>query len=424
MGNRIVSKGVYVQSGLSDLKTLRHITSFGSTGNTLKEKEMELGYDGYYIPNTIPEVTISLEAREFGTADNLSYLLGLATPKKYINFERDIEDKVTNLRVPVEVDNSKYWTQLFSDVYITSYNLSYTVDGAATESYSLRGDNREIHPCVVYRVEAKTGETAATATISDEFCDFTADCVTSVKVNGKEIEGTTGYTVSKETDGSLVITAGTEPAFVAGDELLVEVSCVPKKLSKRDGSSSKRRGEVEVYLVKATQAETVLIDEWNKASPDGSNTLYKMTEKGMATKYRIGKIQTLNLDVGLEREDLNELGRTKPYFRALNVPLNITSNMDFIASDNEVLAYLMGEESLDTMDTFDISKLDNDLGLMVYVYDEWDIDRAKDAKPIKVIELPKITITDENFNAALESNATQSMSLLADNGCIYIPSIV
>ena len=61
----------------------------------------------------------------------------------------------------------------------------------------------------------------------------------------------------------------------------------------------------------------------------------------------IAHIQNISISTDFGREDINELGRKGPYFRAANFPIEVTCEIEAIATDGDfVQAFREGDPSL------------------------------------------------------------------------------
>lgn len=199
-----------------------------------------------------------------------------------------------------------------------------------------------------------------------------------------------------------------------------------------------RQGQVEVYLV----------------DPD------------ITTDYSLAlRIQTCNISATLNRESLNELGHLKPYDRPVTFPIEVTTSVETTAGDLATFAKFAGKgAAFDANTLIDLSidhiQSKDNLILVVMIYDQTDIEAGgtgADRKalrsdlagkaffnggvvgtydnpivpatpdreyPLKTIIVPDLKVTNEAYNLAVGSNATQTFSFRSTNKLFMIKGFV
>jgi len=201
-----------------------------------------------------------------------------------------------------------------------------------------------------------------------------------------------------------------------------------------------RQGQVEIYLVDPDVA--------------GTDSAYELALR----------VSSCTITVNMTREALNELGHLKPYERSLTFPVEITTAIETTAGDLELFAKMAGKEASYDADTLvdltinDLQKKDN-LVLVVMVYQQTDstaggsgsnrkvldsamvgteyfvrgnravyaaINPASPEReyPLKTVIVPGLKATDENYNLAVGSNASYSMSFRSVNKLFAIKGYV
>ena len=118
---------------------LNRVTAFGTTGTLSKEEVFELGNpDIIEIVEDSPEVSMTIDANEYGSLDNIKHLAGLnEIPVEGIKFSEVFE----NANVPIwnyvkeNADTETIYTQLMTGAVLTNYSANFSTDGNSTESF-------------------------------------------------------------------------------------------------------------------------------------------------------------------------------------------------------------------------------------------------------------------------------------------------
>ncbi len=208
-----------------------------------------------------------------------------------------------------------------------------------------------------------------------------------------------------------------------------------------EGVGALRQGQVEIYLV----------------DPDVAT---------VSSPYEISlRLTSCTVTAALTREALNELGHLKPYDRPLTFPTEITTAVETTAGDLETFAKFAGKEAAFDAATLNDITIDHlmskdNLILVVMVYQQTDqeaggatgssrkvlttdmvgteyfvrgvrstysaINPASPEReyPLKTVIVPGLKITDEGFNNAVGSNATQTYSFRSTNKLYVVKGYV
>lgn len=252
--------------------------------------------------------------------------------------------------------------------------------------------------------ESATQNSTTTSVFVDDLCSVTSDYVgSSITVLNPTTQTVTITGVNTLTNAILVNTLSAAPTNTS----LVEVSVQP------------------------TVSSTFLIGDYDLAL----------------------RLQNVTFTANMTREVLKELGHLNPYARTLTLPIQFTVSVDTTASDLKNHAIFAGKGSkfengdLTDLNITDLFSKDN-LAVVVMVYQQNDteaggngLDRKVNSPdmfgdeyfndgikgqytstdgtlteyPLKTIIAQNLRITDENYNLALGSNATQTFAFRGTN---------
>lgn len=140
------------------------------------------------------------------------------------------------------------------------------------------------------------------------------------------------------------------------------------------------------------------------------------------------RIESCTISATLTREALNEIGHQLPYDRPMTLPVPVTVTINTTASNLEEFARLCGKKTewdsyeggtMTALTELNINDFAKNLGLRVKMYRENDTKRAEIPfawqPTLKEVEIDDLSVTDEGFDIRLDTNATQTFSLKADN---------
>lgn len=373
-------------------KQLNRVTAFGATGTLSKEEVFELGNpDIIEIVEDSPEVSMTIDANEYGSLDNIKHLAGLdEIPAEGIKFSEVFE----NANVPIwnyvkeNADTETIYTQLMTGAVLTNYSANFSTDGNSTESFSLNADNKYwlrgdgVHIKKVYAELDGEEWIVWNAPVG-----YSAKKIMSVVLNGRVLSSSE-YTIAGETEfGVSVNIPNTDSEdsvyFVVAGKGANDSDNFSEVKPNQDTFTNtiKRRGHIEVYL-------------------------YNEEEE-----IKVTPAQSVSIDASLNREDIPALGFKRFYDRPLALPIDVTASIDVIFTDLNLFAELVGADSGE--DVLSLDGFRNDLGLRVKIYDRTDVDpesTGNERKPVKILEIPQIIPSDEAWNISLDGQATQTFS--------------
>lgn len=359
-------------------------------------------YDATNNPNPTPPAVPAGEvgiAQISATDDTLVVTQDMITDIrdfKTINIT-DFELAKADIYIPVipSGSNTIERTCYLENVYITRIDMSYSVDGVATENYSAETDAKkwlfnDAKQVIVEQFRATNDQTTYTLAYTPTKLADGRYYLKIVK-NGQEIDATVDPATK---------TVTFSPALVLGDQVKIRYC-------------SNQGGLFHV------QTDNMVPDSYEH--PGGVRRAYVevyLTEGGSDNK--LGRVQSSRITANLTRQALQELGKMKPYDRPLNLPVEITASLEFTDSDLEVLARLAGkaynpdtgvDPSVVELNVRDLLK---DRGLLIEIYRLDDEKRAKLPAnhpwlyPLKKIRIPYLIPTSENWEVRVENNATQT----------------
>jgi hypothetical protein len=280
--------------------------------------------------------------------------------------------------------------------------MSFQVNGVATASYRLETDNKKwfLNNASQMIVDEYKTTTAPALTLSaTPYTLANGNKTLKVTKNGNILVEGTDFTVSGTT---LTLT----PAPATGDMVKVRYvtngsngkffSPVPTLEDPHpDLAGGIKEGQVEIYLV---DKDGVTVDA-----------------------NRTTRVQSARISVPLQREPLSELGTMFPYDRPLSLPINVSVSLELKDSDLELMARFAGYSSLTGVNEIALDDLVKNKGLLVRIYRETDVKRAKlpaghvDKYAIKTVYIKNLIPQSESWDVRVDSDATQSFEFMAHN---------
>lgn len=335
---------------------------------------------------------------------------------------RDFEFAKVDFVVPVKEsgDNTETTSAItrsmyISDAFVNRYDAAFSVNGLATENYSLESDNKTwfLNSAGTIFVDRLVGAGATSAALTNvpTVRDNNLSTLAAYKYNAstavyteltEQIAAVTsavpaGYSVSGST-----ITFGTAPT--TGEVIVVRYPTtgvvgsaqpffrrVPNAIDAHPVvAGGLKQGQVEIYL-----------------SDDATN--------------HVLRLQSVSISSSLAREALYEIGHKRAYDRPMTFPIPITIQVEATASDLKEFARLCGKSAAYTNGTLKELSIDQfikNLDLTVKIYREDDVTRASapsvQSIPLKTIQVDNVTVTDENTDVRVEGNGTQTFGLKAN----------
>lgn len=303
----------------------------------------EIGSDAIIesIPDTIT-TQVTIETNSIGNIDLFQKLMSekASTPRlsgTNVNSgtitQADFENAITDIVMAVREQGVFRRSIYVPNAYLTSFDFSYSVDGVATENYSLLGDvdydaYGSYKDTKVY-IGDYNGSTLATG-FAISGTNALASTVTPLQATVNNVVVATGnqITLSTSSNDTLVRWSGSTWSGVAsGDRLRL----VAYKTSADDfvtklgaanlgvpGYAGIFGRQVKIYLgpsdVSATETNKML------------------------------RVQSVTINGDLSREELKELGNSRIVNKRLNTPLRLTCSVDVAESDLEHYAKLIGSQ--------------------------------------------------------------------------------
>lgn len=378
-------------------KQLNRVTAFGATGTLSKEEVFELGNpDIIEIVEDSPEVSMTIDANEYGSLDTIKHLAGLdEIPSTGIKFSEVFE----NANVPIwnyvkeNANTNTVYTQLMTGAVLTNYSANFSTDGNSTESFSLTADNKtwllnEGRHVVLAKLSYTEGSAGEGNWVwGGGGSLFNIAKVMSVSHGGRILSSNEYQIVTDLTTPSTNIKITIDGskqsdkvyAVFAGEYTGKEDEFIPSEPSPTTHKDTiKRRGHIEVYLYNSEEEE-----------------------------IKVTPAQSVSIDVSLNREDIPALGFKRFYDRPLALPIDVTASIDVIFTDLELFAQLCSKDAESDTD-LSLDDFRNDLGLKVTIFDRTDADGEQ--TPVKILEIPRLIPSDEAWNISLDGQATQTFS--------------
>lgn len=287
-------------------------------------------------------------------------------------------------------------TQYMENCYVNRVDLSYQTRGNATENVSLETDNKRWFLNSASNIVTDYFKTTGTS--------LTLTQTPATLVNGNKIlkaykngevltEGATNdFSVSNKVV-TLVESATTNDIYkfryCAASGGAWPNALTPSGTTHGTYPGAIKQGQVELFL-----------------SDDESN--------------RLTRCQSVRISCPLRREALVELGALQPYDRPMEIPIELTVSIEFTDSDLTEFARLCGKK-VDTATEISIGDLLKDLDLIIKVYRENDVARAKlpaghpDTYPIRTIKINNLIPTSERWEVRVGGDGTQTFDFRTDN---------
>jgi hypothetical protein len=308
-------------------------------------------------------------------------------------------------------------TMLVDKAYVNRYDASFSVNGLATENFSLEADNKTwfLNKEANFWVDRINGSGAGPYTLSytpvvrpsgfktikarkydwsgGTYAELIEDSSGALgfSVSGNKITFETALVDTNET----VIVRYTAPVNASGQMFFQRV---PAEVTGHPAiAGGLKQGQVEVYL-----------------SDDLVN--------------RVLRLQSVTISTSLTREPLYEIGAIRSFDRPLTFPIPITLSLEATASDLKEFARLCGLD-YEASGTVELSINDfvKNLDMHVLIYRENDETRDKAGfvcgQWIKKIVVENLTMTDENTEVRVNQNGTQTWGMKA-NTQMHIQSVI
>ncbi len=400
--NRINYSGV---APYADQAQLIRCQSLSSSSDFTQERLLELSNKGTTEVIDESSVTATLEFNDYGGTDNFVALLGQGLynstrTNDYVHDDNIFENASVDITAQLAGDDASaiQSTMWLGNAFLTGFSMSYSVDGVATESYDFEGDFKrwflnDYKNASSYKADFSS---ATTAIISGTNLSSTSSTGIGilVTVNNEIVADTPGGdTVTVVDNGSDTdITCSPALALVDGDRIRLVASgtgsIFPSLPTTPDGLGGLRGDMVDIFL-------------WDPSS---------------GTEERVLRVQSVDITCDLSRDTKDELGNNKPYFRALNRPIDVALTVELADSDLEMVAKMAGSETTwdaDTLDSIDIDDFVRTNKVFVKLYNS-ETDRAA-SNLLKMIEISNLSLSSEEGSVSVGEDKTVTLSLSSDN---------
>lgn len=386
-----------------DENMMKRVTQFSADTSFMDEDLLELSNAGVaeHIDD-VDTVSVTVDCHEFGSTENIARMVnffngttdtGASANKHYItdasfdNAQVDFMLKVTS----GTNNDALLGTCWLGGQYLSGWNMNYSVDGTATESFTLEGDTKRWF-MNAYRdtyVFSGTRTSATQATIYGQNLQST-HTARVMTVNGLVVADVrNGDSISMTNSSSNTIVSATPTlALNAGDRIrVVAAKNTPASFtaltSTPNGLGALRRGMIDMYLYNATGNE----------------------EKTL-------RLQSVGINVSLDRTAAAELGNKKNYSRILNRPISVEVSCEAYLDDLETIAKLTNKET--EFDAMSLNEIDIDdfvstSKLVVKIYKS-EIYRTAPYL-LKTITITNLGISSEGMSVDAGGNAMLSFSL-------------
>ncbi|RPK20066.1 hypothetical protein [Paenibacillus xylanexedens] len=286
-------------------------------------------------------------------------------------------------------------TMYMEKAFVNNVDYNFQTQGTVTASYRLETDNKRWFlndgaQVIVDNIKATAGLTASLTATPNQLAN--GYYMLKLYKNGNPLEEGTDFTVANK-----VVTFTT--ALVAGDLIKARYTAAtggaffsPVPIAETphpELAGGLKEGQVEIFL------------------SDKANS-------------RVARIQSARISLPLTREQLKELGSLRPYDRPMQLPVNTSITLEFKDSDLEMMARFAGKDPA-TVREIAIEDLVKDMGLTIKLYRENDVARAKlpaghpSKFAIKTFTVQNLIPQNENWDARVDSDATQTFEFMAHN---------
>lgn len=380
-----------------------------------------------------------------------------------------------------DIDQTVFMARCFA----TGITLNYSVGGEATENYTAESDNKTWLLNDGRFVSQEEWTTISGSTYNLGLADGTGQVASLSDSNLAflYIDPETGRrsVVVETAEGGrtyVPVVAGAATATEAGYDSATNVVELPASVevggsdtvkiryaanAYADGSSGDSDVQKANYFTPATDSNTG--DHSNVGGLRQGQVEIYLVDPDVSTDYELSlRLQSVNVSAALNREQLAELGHLKPYDRPLTYPVEITTSVETTAGDLETFAKFAGKEaefSAGTLIDLTIDHLltKDNLILVAMVYDQTDVEAGGTGAsrkvlqselegkyywvggvrntyaavnvsnpereyPLKTLIVPGLKSTNEDFQLAQGSNATQTFSFRSTNKMFLVKGYV
>ena len=383
---------------------MRRITRFSADASLTNEDLLELSNAGVAERiEDIDSIGCTVEAHENGANDNWRKMLNIfeinnddddneAMALTDSSFDEAVVDFTLQVTSGTNTDALAY-TTWFGSQFLTGYSANFSVDGNATESFTTEGELKR-NFLNTYR---------DTRVISGAYTSSTS-FTTPTNLQ-------TGYTplmitVDNEVTNDIKISSPQHTITLTG-----AVVTASPALDIKNGQRFRL-----IYAKNVADSFSNLT-----STPDGLAGLRTGMTDVILRYYSGGKektlrLQSVSLDVSLDREELNQLGSDTAYSRSLTRPIDVSISIEAKTSDLEEYAKFANQETgfdNDSLNWIDVADYSNDATLEVDMYKN-ETNHSK-ANFLKKYVVSGLSLATDNIEVTAGSDGTTSWTFSADN---------
>ena len=303
----------------------------------------EIGSDSIIesIPDTIT-TQVTIETNSIGNIDLFQKMMGETAASPRLSgtaantgtiTQADFENAITDVTMAIREQGTFRRSIYIPNCYLTSFDFSYSVDGVATENYSLLGDVdydayhawKDVHVYIgsYSSITSTTGFViSGTNALAGNYAGLQASVNNIVVATGSQI------TIATSGNNTHVYWSGTVSSGVASGDRFRLVSYKSTADDFTTKLSAAGLGVPGYAGIFGRQVKIYLGDSTVTA----------------ADVDKMLRVQSVTINGDLSREELKELGNSRIVNKRLNTPLRLTCSVDVAESDLEHYAKLIGSQ--------------------------------------------------------------------------------
>ncbi len=444
----------------------KRVQTLGSSVDISREATNELANAGTveWIGDS-PSVTIQIDTNDVGSTDTLALLTDKmiaysakgdtldsrgGTFRYYIKSatsnsvsrtitEQDLTNGYCSILATLNEDGTSAERTLWMNhCAITAMNLSYDVNGNATENYTLKANNKTWFlnalggsRCYVPRFEQIAYTSSGIGITGLASCIPSMSSVYAIGIDNNILRargyanyGVTGNTTIKSGRGDISATCTANVAGGLGQVWATSYALSTPWVSTVAGSTNR------VWIIYKPAGETWAASSlatnpgWELHASAGAlgglrkanikAYLYNTNSPSKSTYTLAGKalrLQTVSIDVSPGEDELYELGTDGFYGISKQSPVPITVNVSANDSDLTYFAMLLSTSASNTaVKSVTAADFNGYNALRVEIYKD-----KSQTTLLKTITCTKMYVNNENFNVSVGGNATNEISFTTDN---------
>jgi len=373
---------------------MRIVQNWGYDQNINPEHYNEIGNDNIVstdYPGITTDATVDTNVSNL-SLDNLREICNTAAGAAVT--QASFDNATCDILVPTTEDGTNITrTLVLPYQFLTGYDVNFTVDGTATESFRFSGGmDEELLGDYAYA----TAEVFTSATLVGSDTDIgpvTASgteytpvyaYVDGVKYSFAEAEvGMSGTNMNRVTISGVDATAGSRFTVIMASNTTTAFT----QITGADSDIGGIRGDkVVAYLEDGSVPTTA--DKWLR-------------------------VQGVSFSFPLDRTEIRELGTSDPIDRSLNFPLQMTASVDILENDMERYCKMAGQ-TFATVDVLNPKQFqgNDDLYLTVVAYD--DDPALSTAAKILTISGTGLRVNGRGSSLSVGGNATVRWDFIFD----------